>query len=50
LSVELAKASSFPSLRARSAEALEPEALSGIVYAAMEFCEERDNPNKGGTA
>jgi hypothetical protein len=47
---ELAKASSFLRQRATRAEPREPEDLSGIVYAAMEFCEERDNPNKGGTA
>ena len=28
----------------------EPEKPFGVIYPAMEFCEERDSPNKGGAA
>jgi hypothetical protein len=28
----------------------EPEKPLGVIYPAMEFCEERDSPTKGGAA
>jgi hypothetical protein len=33
-----------------SASPLEPESPLSVIYPAMEFCEERDSPNKGGAA
>jgi hypothetical protein len=33
-----------------SASPEEPEAPLSVIQPAMEFCEERDSPNKGGAA